>query len=88
MHRADPHSLRRWPRLLELDAREGTGAVVTSSRDGWLISTPKPPMAQLTGVVRDRSGRSPEQVRHTVRFSVSGTVSVRGRNLVVNLSGA
>jgi hypothetical protein len=60
---------------------------IEANGNGWSVNTPKPPMARMTGVVKDRQTGVSELVRDKVRFTVNGTVSVRGDTLVVDIPG-
>jgi hypothetical protein len=75
-----------------LDSSEWTLAslprtTVEANGDGWLVSTPDPPVARMKDLVRDRETGASEPVTDRVRFAVSGTVTLRGDDLVVELAG-
>ena len=54
---------------------------------GWRITTPRPPVARMTGTVVDRETGREVAVTDQVRFRVEGTVTAQGSRLEVAVPG-
>lgn len=54
---------------------------------GWRITTPRPPVARMTGTVVDRETGREVAVTDRVRFRVEGTVTAQGSRLAVAVPG-
>ena len=54
---------------------------------GWQVTTPRPPVARMTGEVRDPGTGRLETVADRVRFRVEGTVTARADGLDVAIPG-